>query len=74
MTLTYNSDLAKVKVNPHTKNQGCRSNGSSVRTHTDRQTDGQTDGWTDGRTDRRYQTYYLPCYAVDKYYVEDHHM
>ncbi len=25
----------------------------------------QTDGQTDGRTDRRYQTYYLPCFAVD---------
>ncbi len=24
--------------------------------------DGRTDGWTDGR----YQTYYLPCFAVDK--------
>ncbi len=23
--------------------------------------------WTDGRTDRRYQTYYLPCFAVDNY-------
>ena len=66
MTLTYKSNLAKVKVNPHTKNQGRRSNGSSIRAHTDRR--------TDGRTDRRYQTYYLPCYVVDKYYVEDHHM
>ncbi len=26
---------------------------------------GQTDGWMDGQTDGRYQTYYLPCFAVD---------
>ena len=23
------------------------------------------DGWTDGQADRHYQTYYLPCFAVD---------
>ncbi len=43
-TLTYNTSLAKVKVNPHTKNQGHRSNGSGVRvlthTHTHRRKDG----------------------------------
>ena len=26
----------------------------------------QMDRWKDGRTDRRYETYYLPCFAVDK--------
>ncbi len=31
------------------------------------QRNGRTDRRTDGRTVRRYQTYYLPCYAVDKY-------
>ncbi len=30
-TLTYNPRLAKVKVDPHAKNQGRRSNGSEVR-------------------------------------------
>ena len=35
-TLTYNPNLARVKVDPHTKNHGQRSNGSAVRT------DGQT--------------------------------
>ena len=29
MTLTYNSRLATVKVDPHAKNQGQRSNGIS---------------------------------------------
>ncbi len=29
-------------------------------------TDGRTDGGTDGQTDGRYQTYNLPCFAVDK--------
>ena len=38
ITLTYNPSLAKVKVNPHTKNQGHRSNGSAVRVLTDRDT------------------------------------
>ena len=64
-TLTYNHRLAKVKVDPHTKNQGHRSNGSNRRVpianwHT------HTHGQTDGRTHGRYQTYHLPCYAVDK--------
>ena len=54
-TLIYNPRLAKVKVDPHAKNPGQRSNGSNRRAPTDKQTD----------THRRYQTYYLPCYAVD---------
>ncbi len=57
-TLTYNPSLARVKVDPHTKNQGQRSNGSNRRARTNWQTDGQTDG--------RYQFYYLPRFAVDK--------
>ncbi len=43
MTLTYNPNLAKVKVNLHTKYQGRRSNGSAVRA--------QTEGHPNGRTD-----------------------
>ena len=42
-TLTYNPSLAKVKVDPHAKNQVQWSNGSKVRVSADRQTDGQTD-------------------------------
>ena len=38
-TLTYNPSLAKVKIDPHAKNQGRRSNGSSVRVLTDWRTD-----------------------------------
>ena len=49
MTLTYNPNLAKVKVDPHTKNQGQRSNGSAVRALTSKQ------------TDRRNQVHYLPA-------------
>ncbi len=47
-----NSDpsLAKVKVDPHAKNQCRMSNDSAVR----------------GRTDGRYQVHYLPRFAVDK--------
>ena len=56
-TLTYNPSLAKVKVDPHAKYQGRRSNSSEVRAYTNKRTDGQTDGC--------YQTYYLPCFAVD---------
>ncbi len=41
-TLTYNSSLGKVKVNSHTKNQGHRSNGSSMRVLTDTHTDTHT--------------------------------
>ena len=43
MPLTYNPNLAQVKVNPRAKNQGCRLNGSSGRAITDGQMDGQTD-------------------------------
>ena len=39
MTLTYNTNLAKVKVDPYVKYQGQRSNGSAARAHTDRQTE-----------------------------------
>ncbi len=46
MTLTYNPSLAKVKVDPHAKNQGQRSNGSVVRTLTSKQANRQTDGRT----------------------------
>ena len=45
--MTYNPILAKVKVDPHVKIQGRRSNGSAVRAQTDRLTDGKTDGQTD---------------------------
>ena len=38
-TLTFNPNLAKVKVNLYAKNQGRMSNGSSMRLITDRQTD-----------------------------------
>jgi len=38
-TLTYNLWLAKVKVDPHAKNEGQRSNGSNRRAPTDKQTD-----------------------------------
>ncbi len=50
-TLTYIPDLAKVKVNLHTKYQGRRSNGLGVRE--------PTDGWTD----KRDQVHYLPDLA-----------
>jgi len=60
-TLTYNPRLAKVKVDPRAKNRGQRSNGSNRRAPTDKRTDAHTHAHTHGR----YQTYYLPCYAVD---------
>jgi len=41
-TLTYNPRLAKVKVDPHAKNQGQRSNGSNKRAPTDKRTDTHT--------------------------------
>ena len=41
--MTYNPNLAEVKVDPHTKYQGHRSNGSAVRALTDRETDRRTD-------------------------------
>ncbi len=49
-TLTYNYNLAKVKVNLHTKYQGHRSNGSA---------------WEVGQPDGRYQVNYLPRFAID---------
>ena len=42
-TLTYNPRLAKVKVDPHAKNQGQRSNGSIRRAPTVNQMDTHTD-------------------------------
>ena len=57
-TLTCNPNLAKFKVDPHTKYQGQMSNHSSRRA--------QTDKWSNGQTNGRYQTYYLPSFAVDK--------
>jgi len=61
-TLTYNPRLAKVKVDHHAKNQGQRSNGLNRRAPTDKWMDTHTCTHTHGC----YQTYYLPCYAVDK--------
>ena len=42
-TLTYNPRLAKVKVDPHAKNQGQRSNGSNRRSPTVKRTYTHTD-------------------------------
>ena len=42
-TLTYNPNLAKVKVNFRTKTQGHRSNGLVVRVYTDTHTHRQTE-------------------------------
>ena len=53
--------LANVKVDPHAKNQGRRSNSSARRVQTDKQ--------TDGRTDRLYQVHYLSHFAVDNLLV-----
>jgi len=55
MTLTYSQRLAKVKVDPRAKNQGQLKRFKQESIH--RQTDRHTHGC--------YQTYYLPCYAVD---------
>ncbi len=44
MTLTYNPNLAKVKVDSHAIYQGQRSKSSVMRAHTDGQTHGRTDG------------------------------
>ena len=63
--LTYNPRLAKVKVHPHAKNQGQKSNGSNRRVPIDKQTDTHT------HTHGRYQTYYSLCYTVDNDYVGD---
>ena len=41
-TLTYNPRLAKVKIDPHAKNQGQRSNGSNRRVPTDKRMDTHT--------------------------------
>jgi len=56
-TLTYNPRLAKVMIDPRAKKQGQRSNGSNRRAPTDKRRHSHTHG--------RYQTYYLPCYAID---------
>ena len=54
--LTYYRLLAKVKVDPHTKN---------VRTQADRRTDGQTNGQTDRQTDRQMLPSTLsPCFVM----------
>ena len=58
-TLTYNPRLARVKVDPHAKNQGQRSNGSHRRARTHR----HTDRWTDRQTDA------TKC-IIDKYLSE----
>jgi len=50
MTLTYNPRLAKVKVDPHAKNQGQRSNVSNRRAPTDKLTHTHAHGQTDGHT------------------------
>ena len=52
-TLTYNPRLAKVKVDPHAKNQV-----HTVQTGEHPQTKGRTHG--------RYQMYYRPCYADNR--------
>ena len=56
-TLIYNPNLAKVKVDPHAKNQVRTSNGSNRRAQKYKHTHKQTNGC--------YQTYYLSCFAVD---------
>ncbi len=48
-TLTYNPNLAKVKVNLHTKYQCHRSNGSAARVS------------ADGQKDEHYRVHYLPA-------------
>jgi len=50
MTLTYNTRLVKVKVDPHAKNQGQRSNGSNRRAPTDKRTDTHTHMHPDATT------------------------
>jgi len=50
--LTYNPRLAKVKVDPHAKKQGQRSNGSNRRVPTDK--------WTDTHTHTRMLPNVLP--------------
>ena len=46
--LTYTPNLAKVKVNYHTENEGRGSHGSAVRVFTHRHTDTHTDTQKDG--------------------------
>jgi len=57
LTLTYTLKLAKVKVDPHAKNQCQGSNGSNRRR-------APTDKRTDTHTHATKRT--LPCYAIDK--------
>ncbi len=38
LNLTYDPTLTRVKVDPHAKNQGPRSNGTAMRAQTDNQT------------------------------------
>ena len=56
--LDHNPRLTKVKVDPHSKNQGQRSNGSNRWAPTDKQTDTHT-----------YATKRIisPCYGIDNY-------
>ena len=68
-TLTYSPSLAKVKVDPHTKNQDQRSNDSAVRALTSKQSNTQMD--------RHYQVHYLPTnlfmhipYCFEKFLVD----
>ncbi len=41
-TLTYNPNLDRVKIDPHAKDQGPRSNGSTMGAQTDKHTNGRT--------------------------------
>ncbi len=61
-----------IKVDPHAKNQGRRSNDSNRRVYTDTETNGRTDATKciiklfmqespDKQMDGRYQAYYLPA-------------
>ena len=61
-TLTYNHRLAKVKIDPRAKNQDQRSPGQTGERP---QINGRTHTHTHA-THGRYQTYYLPCYVVDR--------
>ena len=59
-TLTYNPRLVNVKVDPHAKKSR-----SKVKRFKQDSAHRITDGHTHKPTHRCYQTYYLPCYAVD---------
>ncbi len=64
------SSLAMVKVDPHTKNQGQRTNRLTMRVTTNRQMDIPTRASLGGRTDRQMLLKVLsPCYTVDNYYA-----